>query len=45
MEENYEGSKAVKDAVIEFVNENLPEDGRIGLNELINEKYFKAKKQ
>lgn len=45
MEENYEGAKAVKDAVVEFINENLPENERVGLNELINEKYFKSRKQ
>lgn len=29
MEENYEGSKAAKDAVIEFINEVLPWDERV----------------
>ncbi|MFV0587510.1 hypothetical protein [Bacteroides reticulotermitis] len=44
MEENYEGSKAVKDAVVEFINEKLPEgEERIQLSAVINEKYFKAK--
>lgn len=43
IEENYEGSKAIKDSVTEFINENLPEEERIGLNEIINEKYFKKK--
>lgn len=45
MEENYEGSKAVKDAVVEFINEKLPEgEERIQLSAVINENYFKRKK-
>lgn len=45
MEENYEGSKAVKDAVVEFINEKLPEgEERIQLRAIINEKYFKREK-
>ena len=37
----YEMAKAIKDAVIEYMNEYLPEKDRIPLNAIINEKYFK----
>lgn len=41
LEENYEGSKAAKDAVIEFINEVLPWDERVDAEILINERYLK----
>lgn len=41
MEENYEGSKAAKDAVIEYINEVLPYDERVDAEILINERYLK----
>lgn len=41
IEENFEGSKAVKDAVAEFLNEFLPEGEKISEDIVINEKYLK----
>lgn len=41
LEENYEGSKAAKDAVIEFINEVLPYDERVDAEILINEKLLR----
>ena len=38
--QQYEQAKAIKDAVIEYINKYLPENDKVDINTVIKEKYM-----